>query len=160
MALCVPERCFWPAKTRKNLEFLRCLHVFDRVLKCGSDINEGNWLQVFFYFFVLVGIVASVVGMGFFQLCFRFYFEAFLYCSLTETVAIGFQKWFDHEWIDFVIFCWKMASIVDFISVWTESKNWSFVILFCRHHFFSMFRLRGILVGSLKMFLLFSHRIL
>ena len=67
MALCVPERCFWPAKTRKNLEFLRCLHVFDRVLKCGSDINEGNWLQVFFYFFVLVGIVASVVGIIFFS---------------------------------------------------------------------------------------------
>ena len=27
----------------KTLDFLRCIHVFDCVLKYGSDINEGNW---------------------------------------------------------------------------------------------------------------------
>ena len=59
-------------RLEKTLNFLRCLHVFDRVLKCGSDINEVNWLQVFFYFFVLVDTAASVVGMSFFQLCFMF----------------------------------------------------------------------------------------
>ena len=59
-------------RLEKTLKFLRCIHVFDRVLKCGSDINEGNWLQLRFYFLVLIGIVASVIGMSFFQLCFRF----------------------------------------------------------------------------------------
>ena len=41
----------------------------------------------------------------FFQRCFRFSIEVFSYCSLTEMLAIGFQKWFDHEWIDFVVLC-------------------------------------------------------
>ena len=67
MALCVPEMCFWPAKTRKILNFLRCIHVFDLVLKYGSDIKERVWLQLLFYFIVLMGIVASVIGMSFFS---------------------------------------------------------------------------------------------
>ena len=72
VALWVPEMCFWHTKTRKKtLNFLRCIQVFDLVLKYGSDINEGNWLQLLFNFIVLVGIVASVIGMSFFQLCFR-----------------------------------------------------------------------------------------
>ena len=65
----VPEMCFWPAKTRKSLNFLRCIHVVDLVLKYGSDINEGNWLQLLFYFIVLMSIVASVIGMSFFFSC-------------------------------------------------------------------------------------------
>ena len=68
----MPEMCFWPAKTRKNLNFLRCIHVIDLMLKYGSDINEGNWLQLLFYLIVLIGIVVSVIGMSFLQLCFRF----------------------------------------------------------------------------------------
>ena len=68
----MPEMCFWPAKTRKSLNFLRCIYVIDLVLKNGSDINEGNWLQLLFYFIVLMGIVASVIGMSLFQLCFMF----------------------------------------------------------------------------------------
>ena len=68
----MPEMCFWPAKTRKTLNFLRCLYVIDMVLNYGSDINERTWLQPLFYFIVLMGIVASVIGMSFLQLCFRF----------------------------------------------------------------------------------------
>ena len=68
----MPEMCFWPEKTRKNLNFLRCIQVFDLVLKYCSDINEGNWLQLPFYFIVLMGKVASVIGMRFSYLCFRF----------------------------------------------------------------------------------------
>ena len=41
-----PARAWWPVKTRKNLKFLRCLHVFELVLKYCSDTNEGNWLQL------------------------------------------------------------------------------------------------------------------
>ena len=62
-------------KLEKTLNFLRCILVFDLLLKYGSDINEGNWLQLLFYFIVLVCIVASVIGMSFFQLCFMFYIE-------------------------------------------------------------------------------------
>ena len=59
-------------RLEKTLNFLICICVFDLVLKYGSDINEGNWLQLLFYFIVLIGIVVSVVGMSFLQLCFRF----------------------------------------------------------------------------------------
>ena len=54
-------------RLEKTLNFLRSIHVFDLVLKYGSDINEGNWLQLLFYFIVLMGIVASVIGMSFFS---------------------------------------------------------------------------------------------
>ena len=49
----------------KTLNFLRCIHVIDLVLKYGSDINEGNWLQLLSYFIVLMVTVGSVVGMSF-----------------------------------------------------------------------------------------------
>ena len=67
VALRVPEMCFWPAKTRKTLNFLRCTHVIDLVLKYDSDINEENWLQLLFYLIVLMGIIASVIGLSFFS---------------------------------------------------------------------------------------------
>ena len=67
MALRVSEMCFWPAKTRKSINSLRYIYVIDLVLKFGSDINEGNWLQPHFYLIVLMGIVASVTGMSFFS---------------------------------------------------------------------------------------------
>ena len=54
-------------RLEKTLNFLRCIHVFDVVLKYGSDINEGNWLQLLFCFIVLIGMVASVIGMSFFS---------------------------------------------------------------------------------------------
>ena len=54
-------------RLEKTLNFLRCIHVIDLVLKYGSDINEGDWLQLLFYFIVLMGIVASVIGMSFFS---------------------------------------------------------------------------------------------
>ena len=83
-------------RLEKTLNFSRWIHVIDLVLEYGSDINEGNWLQLLFYFIVLMGAVASVIGMSFFQLCFRFWIEVFSYCTFTETFAIEFQKLFDH----------------------------------------------------------------
>ena len=142
---CACLKCVSGLRRReKNLNFLRCIHVFDLVLKYGSDINEGNWLQLLFCFIVLMGIFVCVIGMSCFQLCFRFLIEVFSYCTLTKTFAIAFQNWFDHEWIDFGFFCWKMASFVDFISVWTEiCKNCSIVILFWGHQFFFNFQFEG-----------------
>ena len=89
-------------RLEKTLSFLRCIHVFYLVLKYVSDINEGIRLQFLFYVIVLIGAVDSVIGMSLFQLCFRFSIEVFSYCTLTGTFALGFQKFFDHEWIDFV----------------------------------------------------------
>ena len=66
VALRMPKFCFWPAKTRnKNLNFLRCIHVFELVLKYCSDINERNWSQLFFHFIVLTDIAASILGLSF-----------------------------------------------------------------------------------------------
>ena len=58
-------------RLEKTLDFLRCIHVIDLVLKYGSDKNEGNWLQLLFYFIVLIGIVASVIRMSFFSAVFQ-----------------------------------------------------------------------------------------
>ena len=77
VALQVPEMCFWPAKTRKHLNFLRCIHVIDLVLNYCSDINERNWLQLLFYFIVLMALVASGIGLVFFHLYFRLKFSCF-----------------------------------------------------------------------------------
>ena len=52
-------------RLKKNWNFLRCIQVIDQVLKYGSNINEGKWLQLLFYLIVLIGIVASVIGMSF-----------------------------------------------------------------------------------------------
>ena len=44
--LLLPEMCFWLANFRKNMRFLRCIHVLDMVLKYRIDINERNWIQL------------------------------------------------------------------------------------------------------------------
>ena len=142
-------------RLEKTLKFLRYIHVIDLVLRYGSDINEGNWLQLLFYFIVLIGIVASVIGMSFFFSCvsgFRLKFsrialwrKCLQWDSKSDLTTNGLILWF------YVFFCWKMASFVDFISVWTEvCKNCSIVILFCLHQFFSKFSWRGILVCKIK----------
>ena len=50
----VPECVSGLRRPEKTLKFLRFKHIFDLVLKYGSDINDGNWLQRLFYFIVLV----------------------------------------------------------------------------------------------------------
>ena len=74
-----PCACMKCVSGRRRLEkffnFLRCIHVFDLVLKYGSDINEGNWLQLLFYCIVLIGIVASVIGVSFFSCVLGFWLK-------------------------------------------------------------------------------------
>ena len=158
-----PERA-WNVllvKTRKNLNFLRCIHVFDLVIKYCSDIKERNWLQLLFYFIVVMGRVASNIGMSFFHLFSRFYIEVFSYCNVKEMFANGIQNWFDHDCVIFGVLSWNMPRFVDFISAGTEiCMNCSILILFWRHQFFSINSLRGILVCFLNMLVLFSHRTL
>ena len=54
-------------RLEKTLNFLRCIHVIDLVLKYDSDINEENCLQLLFCLIVLMVIVASAIGMSFFS---------------------------------------------------------------------------------------------
>ena len=75
--------------------------------------------------------------------------------------AIGFQYSFDHKWIDFEVFHENFAFFVYFLSVWTKiCKNSSDLFLFWRHQIFTIVSLRGILVSSSKMLVLFSRWIL
>ena len=65
---CACLKCVSGMRRLENfLNFLRCVHIFDLVLEHGSDINEGNWSPLLFYFIVLIGIVASVIVMSFFS---------------------------------------------------------------------------------------------
>ena len=52
-------------RLEKTLNFLRCILVIELVLKCGSDIIERNWLDLFFHIILLIGIVASVFRTSF-----------------------------------------------------------------------------------------------
>ena len=130
--------CTWPKCVsglgwqEKNLNFLRCIHIFDLVLKFASDINGWNWLQLLLHFSVLVGKNASVIRMKFFVLCFRFWIEVFSYCTLTETFPYGFSKLFGREGIDFGFFLfengffrwlhiiadWNLQWLLKFYSFW------------------------------------------
>ena len=68
VTLRVPEMCFWFAEKRKNFKHMRCIHIFDLVLKYCSDKNEVNWLRLLFYFIELTDMVTSAIGRCFFFL--------------------------------------------------------------------------------------------
>ena len=148
-------------RLEKTLNFLRCLLVIDLVLKYGSDIDEGNSIQLLFYFIMLVGIVVSVTGMSFFQVCSRFYIEVFSYCSLTETYAIGFPKWFDNEWIDFGFFVGKWLLSSTFYLYGLKSARIAELLLFFEDIKFFRCSVRGVFWSVLQKWLFFfRHMIL
>ena len=84
----MPEVYFWPAKPKKSLNFSKYILVFDLVLQCFSNMNYWNCMQLFFHFFVLIDIVASVVGTIFFWLCFTFWIEIFSCCFLRKHLQL------------------------------------------------------------------------
>ena len=161
VALRVPEKCFWPAKAGKALKFLRCIHVFDLVLKYVSDINEGNWLQLLFYFIILTGRVTAVIEIKFFSAVFHVLDWSFLLlhfdgnvCNWIPKVIWPRMDWFwgfllEKSFFRWLNICmdWNLQELLNFHSFW-------------RHQIFSIFSLRGILVCSLKKLVLFSHGIL
>ena len=81
-----------PRILEKTLNFLICIHVFDLVLKYGSDINEGNWLQLPFYFIVLMGIVTAVIGIRFFSAVFHVLDWSFLLLYFDGNVCNWIPK--------------------------------------------------------------------
>ena len=88
-------------RLEKTLNFLRCIHVIDLVLKYGSDINEGNWLQPLFYFILLMGSVGFVVGVRFFSAVFQVLDWSFLVLHFYGNVCNWIPKviWPRMDWL-------------------------------------------------------------
>ena len=108
-----------------------------------------------------MGIVTSVTGVSFFPAMFHVLDWSFLVLHFFENFCNRIPKliWPRCDWL--WVFCWKSASSVDFSAKWTEIfKMCSIVFPSWRHQNFSMFSLRVILVCSLKMLVLYSHRTL
>ena len=161
LAPLVPELYFWWAETSQNLNFSRCIHAFDLLLKFSSYLNEGIWLQLLFCFIMLMNLVSSIVGMSFFHLCFRFWVEVFSYCTFTETFANGLQNWFDHKWIDFGVFFWTWLFSLTYYLHWLKfARIPQFLFPFWRHQVFSITSLKDTLVCCSNVLVLFSHKII
>ena len=161
MALRVPEMCFWPAKTRKSLNFLRCIYVIELVLKYGSDINEGNWLQLLFHLIVLMGIVASAIGLSFFSYVSGFRLKFSRTALWRKRLQLDSKSDLTTNGLILGFFVGKwLLSLTSYRYGVKYARNAQLFFFFWRHQIFSMFSLRGILVCSFKMFVLLSHRIL
>ena len=72
----------------KTLNFSRCIHIIDLVLKYASDISEGNWLQLLFHFNVLMGIVTGVIEMSFFSCVSGFRLKFFRIALLRKSLQL------------------------------------------------------------------------
>ena len=160
VALPKRQMCYWPAKTRQKLDFFQ---IHTSLGPGAQKLLKYKWIKLntASFHFPCVGEKSWIVCSNeFFSYLFQVLCWSFSYCTFTGTFAIGFQKWFYHEWIDFGLIRWEMAFLVDFISAWTEiCMNCSSVFFFWRHQIFSMVNLRGILVCSIKVPILFSYRI-
>ena len=151
--------CFWPAETRKNLEVFE----MNTCLWPGAQICfKHKWRKLFTASLLLHcfdGYSCFRYGKEFFSAAFQVLDWIFLVLLFDWNVCNWISKDIGQRMDWFWGFSFENGFFVDFISVWTEiCKKCSIVIHFCRHQFFSMFRLRGLLVCSLKMLLLFSHR--
>ena len=151
---------WWPCACLKCVSGLRRLEnpwtfwdtfMSDLVLKYGSDINEGNWLQLFFNFIVLIGTVASFVGMSLFHLWVTFQVEVFSYCNPAETFKKGFENRFYIENVNFGSFSYIVSRLVSVMFERTElSKRSASLVLIWRHQRFSISSLKPFLVSSLN----------
>ena len=155
MALRAPEMFFWPARTRKNLELFE-MHTCHWP---GAQIwfrHKGRKLDTASL------LLHRIDGYS----CLRYWNEFF--SAVFHVLDWSFLLHFDGNvciWIPKVIwprldwfwgFFWEMASFAHFISVWTEICKNCTIVLLATLIFFSMIRLRVILVCSLKMLQLFA----
>ena len=154
--------CFWPAKTRKNLELFE-IHTY---LWPGAQIwfrHKRRKLVTASLLLLCIGGYSCVsYWNGFFLSCVSGFRLKFSRIALwPKRMQLDSKSDLATNGLILDFFCLKMASFVDFISVSIDiCKNCSFVNRFWGHQIFLMFSLRGILVCSLKMLVLFSHKIL
>ena len=141
MALHVPEICFWPVKLQKTLNFLRCIHVIDLVLEYGSDIKERNWLQLLFYFIILMDIVSSLIGLSFLLTVSQVLDRTFLVlhfdgnvCKWIHKVIRPWMNWFLDFLFENVFFRWlhivtdcNLQWLLNCYSFWWHRFVWCLV---------------------------------
>ena len=128
-------------RLEKTVNFLRCIHVIDLVLKYGSDINEGNWLQLLFYLIVLIGIVVCLRYWNeFFAAVFQVLDWSFLVLHFEGNVCNWIPKmiWPRMDW--FWVFLlgngffrwlhicmdWNLQELLNFFSFLTTSNFFNF----------------------------------
>ena len=125
--------CFWPAKTRKILEFFE-MHT---CLWPGAQI----WFRHKRRKLVTASLLLHCIDW---YSCLRYWNEFYLSCGSGfrlnfSRIALWRKRLLLDSKSDLTTnwlwgFCWKMASFVDFISVWTEiCWNCSIIVLFWRH---------------------------
>ena len=144
--------CFWPSKTRNNFELFE-MHT---CLWPGAQIRFWHkWRKL-----VTASLLLHCIDGYSYRQYWNEFFSAVFHALVWSFLVLHFD-WNVCNWIPkdigqrmdwFWGFSFENGFFVDFISVWTEiCKKCSIVNLFWRHQFFSMFRLRGLLVCSLKM---------
>ena len=161
VALRVPEMCFWPAKTGKNFDYFET-HTY---LWPGAQICfRHKWRKP-----VAASLLLHFIGgysclrywKEFFSAVFHVLDWSFLVLHLDRNVCNYIPKvisarmdWFwvfllENRCFHWINICmdWNLQELLNCCFFW-------------RHQFFSMLSLRGILVCSLKMLVLFSHTIL
>ena len=137
VALRVLEICLWPVKTRKNFELFEmhtCLwpgaqicfrHKWKELVTASLLLHCMDWNSCFRYSNEFFPAVFQVLDWSYLVLHFDW-----KVCNWFPEVIWPRMNWF---WG----FLFKMASFVDFISIWTEiCKDCSIVIIYWRHQFF------------------------
>ena len=161
VALRVIDLCFWPAKTRKNMNVLRCIHVFGLVLKSFAEMNEGNRLQLLFYFIVLMGIVALVIWLSFSYLgfgCFRLKFSSI--ALSRKRLQLDSESDVTTTGLFLESFVWLcLVLLTPYLHIVKLSGIVELFFLFWRHQVFSIASLKGSKVCSLIFLVFCSHRI-
>ena len=158
MALLVSYVPFWPAKTMKNLKFLRCSHVFELVLKCCSHLNKGRWLKISFYPILLVNESALFIEVVFFNFVSHYKFSFNRFSVLRKRFQMESKNDLITYGMILHLFGRYLLPFVTFITAWTEiCRNCSSAIVFWQYRFFAIVCLRGIQFGSLK-FINFSAK--
>ena len=116
---------------KKTWKFLRCIHVFDLVLKFGSDTNGRNWLKLLLHFFVMMGKNATVIGTSFLCIVSGFRLKFSRIALWRKPLQLDSKNSLTMNGLILGFFCSKLASFVDLIPLWSEFwKNCSIIILF------------------------------
>ena len=113
-------------RLEKTLNSSRCIIVLDLVLKYGSDINEGNLLQLLFYFIVLIGTVTSVILKSFFSTVFQVLDWSFLVLHFDGNVCNWIPKviWPRMDWF------WGFLLKIGFFRWLQTCMDWNLQQLF------------------------------
>ena len=142
------SRTFWDAYKSWTL----CSNVVQTQMK-----EYGYTLFSFFFF---ENIVSLLIGLSFFVTASGFKLKFSRDALLSKRLQLYSKTALTTNGFILDCICWNMPRFVVALSAWTKiCKICSFVFLFSRLEVFSMYSLRGILVCSWNVPLLFSHRI-